>query len=51
MNPKTRSNRQENYKSIINEVDGSCITGVWKNLNWGNDGWMTDMDGKHIREL
>ena len=51
MNPKTRSNRQENYKSIINEVDGSCITGVWKNLNWGNDGWMTDMDGNKTLRL
>ena len=51
MNPKTRSNRQENYKSIINEVDGSGITGVWKNLNWGNDGWMTDMDGNKTLRL
>ena len=51
MNPKTRSNRQENYKSIINEVDGSCITGVWKNLNWGNDGWMTDVDGNKTLRL
>lgn len=51
MNPKARSNRQENYKSIINEVDGSCITGVWKNLNWGNDGWMTDVDGNKTLRL
>ena len=51
MNPKTRSNRQENYKSIINEVDGSGITGVWKNLNWGNDGWMTDVDGNKTLRL
>ncbi len=51
MNPKTRSNRQENHKSIINEVDGSGITGVWKNLNWGNDGWVTDADGNKTLRL
>lgn len=45
INPRTRSNSQTNYKSIVNEVDKSVIPVTWNNLNWGNDGWVTDDDG------
>ena len=45
INPKTRSNSQTNYLSVVNEVDKSLIPVTWSNLNWGNDGWMTDDDG------
>ncbi|RGN37476.1 leucine-rich repeat domain-containing protein [Bacteroides oleiciplenus] len=45
INPRTRSNSQTNYKSIVNEVDKSAIPVTWNNLNWGNDGWVTDGDG------
>ncbi len=45
INPRTRSNSQTNYKSIVNEVDKSAIPVTWNNLNWGNDGWVTDNDG------
>lgn len=45
INPKTRSNSQSNSRSIVNEVDKSTIPVTWNNLNWGNDGWVTDDDG------
>jgi hypothetical protein len=45
INPKTRSNSQTNYLSVINEVDKSLIPAAWDNFNWGNDGWVTDDDG------
>ena len=45
INPKTRSNSQTNYLSVVNEVDKSLIPVTWSNLNWGNDGWVTDDDG------
>mgnify|MGYP000006684296 FL=1 len=45
INPRTRSNSQTNYKSIVNEVDKSVIPVTWNNLNWGNDGWVTDDNG------
>lgn len=51
MNPKTRSNRQENRLSIINEIDGSPVIGDWQGMNWGNDGWMTDDDGNKVLRL
>lgn len=45
INPKTRSNSQTNFLSVVNEVDKSLIPVTWSNLNWGNDGWVTDDDG------
>lgn len=45
INPKTRSNSQTNYLSVVNEADKSLIPVTWSNLNWGNDGWVTDDDG------
>ena len=45
INPKTRANSQTNYKSVINEVDKSAIPVTWQNLNWGNDGWVSDDNG------
>lgn len=51
MNPKTRSNRQGNYRDIINEIDSSVVTAVWENMNWGNDGWITDDDGNKVLRL
>ncbi|WP_294599893.1 leucine-rich repeat domain-containing protein, partial [uncultured Bacteroides sp.] len=51
INPKTRSNSQTNYKSVVNEVDKSTIPVTWQNLNWGNDGWGTDEDGVKILKI
>lgn len=51
MNPKSRSNRQGNRQEIINEMDGSVITAKWKNMNWGNDGWLSDDDGNKALRL
>lgn len=45
INPRTRANSQSNYRSIVNEVDKSTVPVTWQNLNWGNDGWVTDADG------
>lgn len=49
--PKTRTNRQSNYRDIINETDGSVITGSWQNMNWGNDGWTEDASGNRVLRL
>lgn len=51
MNPRTRSNRQGNYKDIINEVDAGIVTSTWENMNWGNDGWITDGDNNKVLRL
>lgn len=51
LNPKTRSNRQQNYRSIINEMDGSEIAGIWNNVNWGNDGWIEGSEGSKVLRL
>ena len=51
MNPKTRSNRQDNFRHIINEIDGSLIDCSWSNMNWGNDGWLSDDDGNKALRL
>ena len=45
INPNTRSNSQSNSRSIVNEADKSMIPAIWNNLNWGNDGWVTDDEG------
>ena len=29
----------------MNEADKSVIPVIWNNLNWGNDGWVTDDEG------
>lgn len=50
INPKTRSNSQTNFLSVVNEVDKSLIPVTWSNLNWGNDGWVTDDDGVRALE-
>ncbi len=51
INPRTRSNSQSNFKSIVNEVDKSVIPVTWQNINWGNDGWATDEDGIKILKI
>lgn len=51
LNPKTRSNQQGNYKSIINEIDKSTISATWSNMNWGNDGWTADADGNKVLRI
>ena len=51
INPKTRSNRQSNRQSMINEVDGSSITATWSGVNWGNDCWTTDTLGYKVLRL
>lgn len=48
LNPRTRSNRQENRLSVINEMDQSIVACEWKGMNWGNDGWTTDTEGNKV---
>jgi hypothetical protein len=45
LNPRTRYNSQANYKSVINEATGEEVAVEWKDMNWGNDGWVTDDNG------
>lgn len=49
--PKTRSNRQQNRQSMINEIDGSLIEATWTGVNWGNDCWVTDNQGNNVLRL
>lgn len=51
LNPRTRSNRQENRLSVINEMDQSIVAGEWKGMNWGNDGWTTDAGENRVLRL
>ena len=51
VNPRTRNNRQENYREVVNEMDGTAIAAEWKNMNWGNDGWVPDADGNRVLRL
>ena len=51
MNPKTRSNRQENYREILNETSSTTIPAIWTGMNWGNDGWVSDNDGNKTLRL
>lgn len=51
INPKTRSNRQGNRQSVINEMDGSLIHAVWSGVNWGNDCWTVDDPGNKVLRM
>lgn len=51
VNPRTRNNRQENYREVVNEMNGTAIAAEWKNMNWGNDGWVPDSDGNRVLRL
>lgn len=48
MNPRTRSNNQSNYLSVVNEMTGELVPATWKGMNWGSDGWATDADGNRV---
>lgn len=48
MNPRTRSNNQGNYLSVVNEMTKEDIAVTWHGMNWGNDGWTTDADGNKV---
>ena len=48
MNPRTRSNNQGNYLSVVNEMTGEIVPVAWKGMNWGNDGWTTDANGNKV---
>lgn len=48
MNPRTRSNNQSNYQSVVNEMTGETIPATWQGMNWGNDGWTSDADTNNI---
>ena len=48
MNPRTRSNSQSNYLSVVNEMTGELVPATWKGMNWGSDGWATDADGNRV---
>lgn len=51
INPRTRSNSQTNYKSIVNEKDKSTVAATWNYMNWSNDGWVEDADGNKALKL
>lgn len=51
INPRKRSNRQENYKLLVNESTGESITPVWTNMNWSTDGWLLDENGDNVLRL
>lgn len=40
LNPKTRSNQQDNAEVIINEADGQPVPATWQNMNGYNDRWV-----------
>ncbi|RGS33724.1 leucine-rich repeat domain-containing protein [Bacteroides cellulosilyticus] len=48
MNPRTRSNNQSNYQSVVNEMTGETIPATWQGMNWGNDGWTSDADTNNV---
>lgn len=48
---KTRSNAQTNREMMVNDTDGSETAATWTGLNWGNDGWMADDDGRRVLRL
>ena len=35
----------------MNEMNGTAIAAGWKNMNWGNDGWVPDSDGNRVLRL
>lgn len=51
INPRKRSNRQENYELLINESTGEQITPTWTNMNWSTDGWLLDEKGDNVLRL
>lgn len=51
INPKTRSNTQENKEFVVNEMDGSTIDATWHNVGWGYDGWYADKYGNKSLHL
>lgn len=51
INPRTRSNSQSNYLSVINEVNKSAISAVWTAMNWSNDGWYEDSEGNKALKI
>lgn len=51
MNPRTRSNNQSNYLSVVNEMTSEAVPATWKGINWGNDGWTTDADGNKVLRI
>lgn len=50
-NPRTRNNNQANRLQFINEVTGKYVNAVWKNMNWGNDGYQIDSQGNSVLRL
>lgn len=32
-------------------MNGTAIAAGWKNMNWGNDGWVPDSDGNRVLRL
>lgn len=51
INPRKRSNRQDNYLSLVNESTGESISPVWTNMNWSTDGWIVDEAGDNVLRL
>lgn len=48
---KTRNNAQSNRMMMVNDADGSEIAATWTGMNWGNDGWVTDEEGRKTLHL
>ena len=51
LNPRTRGNAQANRMSVVNEADKSDVPVTWENMNWSNDGWVTDADGNRALKI
>ena len=46
LNPKTRTNAEQNPMTIQNAVDGSALTSRWSGFGLVTDGWLEDSEGQ-----
>ncbi len=47
LNPKTRSNTEDNPARILNAAQGNAlVAATFRNFGFVNDGWVTDSDGQ-----
>lgn len=45
LNPKTRSNTETAWNTIINANSGEQVSSIWSNFNHSSDGWVKNDDG------
>lgn len=53
LNPKTRSNSEEDWQTIINENSPTraLIASTWRNIDRNRGGWQTDKDGVPVLRI